>query len=320
VQELLADEGMTVTKGQLLAKLTTDTLDAQLALNAANIARAEASIAVARSGIVQAEAAQKEAANALERAKPLKQSGYVSSATFDQRESAASTADAKLRSSGDSLTSAQADKAALEATRTELTWKRSRAEIRAPSDGLINRRSARVGAVASAVSDPMFRIIARSEVELDADVAESDVHKIKDGQTATVAITGAGDVTGIVRLISSEVDRTTRLGKVKVFFGTNPGLRLGAFGRGSIVTAKSNGLAVPSSALVFTPEGATVQAVVDGRVVTRPVKVGLKTQLTTEILSGLAEGETLVAKSGSFLRQGDRVRPVIADTKVSGAL
>ena len=318
VESLAAEEGDTVTKGQILARLASDTLDAQLAQNEANIARADAAIAVARSGIVQAEASVKEANNAFERAKPLKQSGYVSGATFDQRESAASTAQSKLVSARDSLKSAEADKAVSEAQRKELAWKRSRSDIRSPVDGVISRRTARVGGVASAVNDAMFRIIANGEVELDAEVAESDMAKIREGQQAAISISGAGDVNGTVRLISSEVDRATRLGKVKVGFGVNPALRLGAFGHGSIVTAKSRGLSVPASAVVYASEGAIVQAIQDGRVVSRKVKTGLKTQTMIEVLDGLTEGDTIVAKSGSFLRDGDAVRPVIADTKVSG--
>ena len=139
-----------------------------------------------------------------------------------------------------------------------------------------------------------------------------------EGQKATIAVTGAGDVTGTVRLISGEVDRATRLGKVKVFFGVNPALRLGGFGRGTIATARSHGLSVPASALVYTPDGATVQAVRNGRVETRPVKVGLKTLQAVEIIEGVAEGDIVVAKSGSFLRDGDAVRPVPAETKLSG--
>lgn len=318
VEALSAEEGDAVTKGQVLARLASETLAAQLAQNEANTARADAAIAVARGGIVQAEASMKEANNAFERAKPLKEQGYVSGAVYDQRESAASTARSKLASSRDSLKSAEADKGVYEAQRRELAWKMSKTEVRSPVDGVVSRRSARVGGVASAQNDPMFRIIAKGEVELDAEVAESDMAKIHDGQAATVAITGTGEVAGSVRLISSEVDRATRLGKVKVFFGVNPGLRLGAFGRGAIVTAKSRGLSVPTSAVVYSTDGAAVQAVKDGRVESRRVKAGLKTQTSIEILEGVAEGETIVARSGSFLRNGDAVRPVTAETKFSG--
>ncbi len=319
VLELLADEGDTVSKGQVLARLANDSLQAQLAQSEANIARADAAIAVARSTIVQAEVTVKEAANAFERAKPLKQSGYVSGATFDQREAAANTSQSKLVAARDGLTSAMADKAALEAQRRELTWKNGRTEVRSPVDGLISRRTARVGGVASAQSDAMFRIIARGEVELDAELPESDVGKVREGQMAHVFVTGSGDVSGTVRLISSEVDRSTRLGKIKVFFGVTSGLRLGAFGRGTIDTGKSHGLAVPPSAVVYTPDGATVQVVVDNKVVTRSVKTGLKTQKLIEIVEGLSDGDTIVAKSGSFLRNGDAVRPIFAATKISGA-
>ena len=317
VLEVLADEGDKVTKGQVLARLANETLQAQVAQNEANVARADASIASARSGIVQAETTVKEANNAFERAKPLKKSGYLSGATYDQRESASNMADSKLNSARDNLTSANADKTALEAQRRELDWKMNYTEVRTPADGIVSRRTARVGSVASAVGDPMFRIIARGEVELDSELAESDVAKIREGQKAVVSITGLGEVAGTVRLISTEVDRSTRLGKVKVFFGANPALRLGAFGRGTIETGRSHGLSVPTSAVVYTLDGALVQAVVDGRVASRHVKTGLKTQTAIELVEGITEGETIVAKSGSFLRDGDAVRPIFADAKIS---
>jgi HlyD family secretion protein len=310
VLELNADEGDTVTKGQVLARLTSESLDAQMAQNEANIARASAAIAVANSGIVQAEASLKEARNAFDRAKPLKQQGYLSGATFDQRESAASNADSKLASARDGLRSAEADKAAFEAARRELTWKRGNAEVKSPADGIVSRRSARVGAVASAIGDPMFRIIARGELELDAEIAEGDIAKVSEQALAHVAVIGVGDVEGRVRLISSEVDKTTRLGKVKIFFGKNTALRLGAFGRGTIETARARGPAVPSSALIFTPDGATIQTVVENRVVTKRIKTGLKSAGFVEIREGLSTGDVIVVKAGSFLREGDVIRPI----------
>ena len=318
ILELLADEGDTVKAGQVLARLSNETLQAQLAQNDANLARADAAIAVASSTIVQAEATAKEASNAFERAKPLAKSGYLSDALFDQRQSAANTAQSKLVAARDGLVSAQADKTSLEAQRRELMWKFNRTEVRSPVEGLVSRRPARLGSVASAVSEPMFRIIARAEVELDAEMSESDVGKVRVGQKATVNVTGAGEVTGTVRLISSEVDRTTRLGKVKVFFGVNPQLRLGAFARGTIETGRSHGLSAPTSAVVYGADGVTLQAVIEGRIETHRVKTGLKTQMAIEIVEGAKEGDTIVAKSGSFLRNGDAVRPLFAETKVSG--
>ena len=85
VLELAVDEGDMVKAGQILARLAHETLDAQLAQNDANRARAKASISQAGSTIAQAEARVVEARNNFDRAKPLKQSGYLSSSTYDTR-------------------------------------------------------------------------------------------------------------------------------------------------------------------------------------------------------------------------------------------
>jgi multidrug efflux pump subunit AcrA (membrane-fusion protein) len=110
VRELLADEGDHVKKGQVLARLVTDQIDAQLAQNEASLARSTAAIAQARSQIAQAEAQSTEAAAQLERAKPLKKSGYMSGATYDERESAARTTAAQLLAAQEGLTAAEAAK------------------------------------------------------------------------------------------------------------------------------------------------------------------------------------------------------------------
>ncbi len=314
---LSAEEGDTVKKGDVLARLSSATLDMQLAQSEANIARAGASIAIARSAIVQAEAAEKEAEQAFDRARPLRQSGTISEATFDQRDSASKTAKARLVSSRDSLKSAEADKAALEAAQREIVWRKERSDIRSPVDGIVSRRTARVGAVATAIGDPLFRIIAKGEVELDAEIAERDLGRVKDGQEALINITGVGEVRGTVRLISSEVERATRIGRARISLGVNPAIKLGAFGRGSVETARSRGIGVPTSAVVFAADGTTVQIVSDGKVNTRAVTTGLATQTLIEIVKGIAEGDTVVAKAGSFLRDGDSVRPIFASTKLS---
>src|SRR5499433_3937036 len=103
ITQVLADEGMRVTKGDVLARLVADTLDAQLAQNDAALARATASIAQARSSIVQAEARLVESRNAFERAKPLRQSGVMAESAYDTREQAARTAEAQLVAARDGL-------------------------------------------------------------------------------------------------------------------------------------------------------------------------------------------------------------------------
>jgi len=315
VLELLAEEGDRVAEGDLLARLEDETLRAELAQNDAALARAKAAIARARSEIVSAEAREHEAASALERAKPLQKSGYLADSAFDQREAAARTAAAQLVAARDGLSLAEAEKAQTEAQRRQIAWRLDKTEIRAPAAGLISRRNARIGGLASGAADPMFRIIAKGEIELDGEVPEADLAKLKVGQKALITIAGVGEVEGKVRLVSPEIDRATRLGRVRIFLGDDAGLRIGSFGRGSVVTARGDGLVVPATAVLFAPGGPEVQVVEDGRVVTRSVTTGLKSGDRIEVTSGLAEGDAVVAKAGTFLRDGDAVRPVPAPSR-----
>jgi RND family efflux transporter MFP subunit len=319
VTEVLADEGQRVKKGDVLARLVSDTLEAQLAQNEAGLARATAAIAQARSAIVQAEARLTETRNAFERAKPLKVAGHMADSAYDQREQAARTAEAQLVAARDGLKVAQAEKAQIEAQHREINWRRGRTEVVAPADGIISRRVARVGGFAAGAAEPMFRIVAKGEIELDAEVTETRVGAVKEGQRARVETAGA-TVEGTVRLVSPEIDKATRLGRVRIFLGDKDALRVGAFARGVIEAASSRGLSVPASAVLYEPEGAVVQVVRNNRVETRRIVTGLAAGALVEVRRGLAQDDLVVARSGTFLRDGDAVRPVLADkTRLSAA-
>ncbi|MGE0054236.1 MAG: efflux RND transporter periplasmic adaptor subunit [Hyphomicrobium sp.] len=317
VVDLLADAGDEVKKGQVLARLVSDQLDAQLAQNDANLAGADASIARARSQITEAEARAKEAQAQLDRAIPLKKSGYLSGSVFDERESAARTSKAIVIAARDALKSAEAQRLQVEAQRRELEWKRSNTQVTSPVDGIVSRRNARIGAIASAAGDPMFRIIQKGEIELDAEVIETDIIKVKEGQKAIVTVPGVGEYDGTVRLVSPEIDKTTRLGRVRIFLGKKPELRVGSFARASIETGRSHGIAVAPSSIMFDPSGTYVQVVVDDKVARRDVKTGLVANGLVEVTSGLAEGDIIVERSGTFLRDGDVIKPVFASEKTA---
>ncbi len=317
IVEVLADEGDKVAKGQVLARLVTDTLDAQLAQNDAALAKATAAIAQANSNLVSAQAKLVEARNAYDRGRPLRQSGIISEAVQDTRESAAKVAESALVAARDAIAAAEADRKQIEALRRELDWKRGRTEVFAPAGGVVSRRVARVGGYAAGAADPMFRIVARNEVELEAEVLDTQIARIREGQAATIALAGGGEAKGKVRIVSPEIDKTTRLGRVRVFLGDNDKLRIGGFARGAIVTAESRGLGVPASAILYGDSGASVQVVVDNRVVTRPVTLGLTSGAETEVRAGLSDGDIVVARAGSFLREGDAVRPIRKAAKLS---
>src|SRR4029450_1704213 len=106
----------------------------------------------------------------------------------------------------------------------------------APADGIVGRAMPPVGGYAAGAAEPMFRIVANGEVELDAEVTETRMAAVKVGQPARVEVAGGGEVVGTVRLVSPEVDKATRLGRVRIYLGDNPDLRVGAFARGTVET------------------------------------------------------------------------------------
>lgn len=312
VLEILVDEGAQVARGQVLARLVAATLEAQLAQNDATLARNSAASAQARSAIVEAEARLNEARNAMGRTTTLRNSGHVSEAVYDQRESAFKLAEAQLVAARDGLKATEAERAQIEAQRRELNWRRSKTEVTAPADGVISRRTARIGGMASLIrEEPMFRMIANGEIELDAEVPQAHMARLVVGQKARIAIPGSGEVAGSVRLVAPAVDRSTRLGQVRILLDKDSSLRIGTFARGEIEVARGIGLAVPRSAVLFGKSGPSVQVVDKDTVATRPIVIGLSEAETMEIKSGVDEGTLVVVKSGTFLRNGDKVTPIL---------
>jgi HlyD family secretion protein len=318
VLEILVEEGAQVTRGQVLARLVAATLDAQLAQNDATLARNAAATAQARSAIAEAEARLTEARNAMARTTTLKNAGHVSESVYDQRESAFKLAEAQLVAARDGLKASEAERAQIEAQRRELDWRRSKTDVTAPADGVISQRKGRIGGMAALVSqEPMFRMIANGEIELDAEVPQAHMARLAVGQKARVSIPGSGEVAGSVRLVAPAVDPTTRLGQVRILLNKDANLRIGTFARGEIEVARGAGLAVPRSAVLFGKSGPSVQVVEADTVVTRPVTLGLTEPDAIEITSGVSEGTLVVAKSGTFLRNGDRVNPVVLPRTVA---
>jgi len=91
-------------------------------------------------------------------------------------------------------------------------------------------------------------------------------------------------------------------------------LRIGAFGEATITLQQRCGPGLPLSAVLYDSGKAIVQVVRDSQVETRRVTVGLIKNGNAEISQGLQVGETVVARAGSFVRDGDRVRVRAAST------
>jgi HlyD family secretion protein len=184
--------------------------------------------------------------------------------------------------------------------------------VQAPTAGVISSRFAVIGTVASARAEPLFRIAAKGEMELLAETPVKTIASVAVDQSAKIEIVGVGEMPGKVRLVSTAINPTTQLGQVRLFVGSDPRLRVGAFGRATIDIGRRCGAAIPLSAVLYGPGGAVVQVVRDSRIETRRVSVGLLSAGQAEIREGLSPGDMVVARAGTFLREGDRVRSVIA--------
>ncbi len=319
VLTLTVEEGDRVAKDQVLATLVKDTLQVQLSQNSAALARRKAVIAQAKSLVTEAQARLSAAKAQLDRARPLKRKGILSGAVYDERQAAASMAKAQLASAHDGIAVAEADLAQDMAQRRDIEWRLARTEIRAPAAGIVSRRAARVGALATGAGDPMFRIIQDGEIELDGEITETQISKVKTGMKARLEVAGVGTVEGIVRIVSPEVSRQTRLGHVRITLEQNTSLKIGAFARGTIETARNRGLGIPMAAVMYTSDAKHVLRVDGDKVQRRQIKTGLQSGGLIEVTSGLSENDRVVAKAGTFLRDGDRIRAVVPDPVVSEA-
>jgi multidrug efflux pump subunit AcrA (membrane-fusion protein) len=184
--------------------------------------------------------------------------------------------------------------------------------VKAPAAGTIYAMSAAIGAIAASAGEPLFRIAQDGEMELSATTPVNTMQRLAQDQTATVQVIGVGELPGKVQLVSTAINQTTQLGEVRIFVGADRRLRVGAFGRGMISIERRCEPAIPLSAVLYGSGDAFVQVVRDNRIETRRVRVGLIKGGNAEIQEGLAIGDTVVARAGAFVRDGDRVRSIAA--------
>jgi HlyD family secretion protein len=187
--------------------------------------------------------------------------------------------------------------------------------VQAPVAGLIAQSSAVIGAIASGRGEALFTIITRSEFDLIGMVPTRDLGKLKINQTARIKVVGAPEVDGKVSLVAPTVQPDSQLGQVRLQVTSNQRLLVNSSGRALIKTSQSCGVAVPLTAVLYETAGTVVQVVRRDRVETKRVEVGLMYGGQVEIRDGLAEGDMVVARAGSLLREGDPVRPVTASAE-----
>jgi HlyD family secretion protein len=320
IESLAADLGDRVEAGQVMAVLADDTLILQRSQLEASLAAAEAAVAQAEAQLADVRAAADEAVRARDRAEMLRSEGTVSQAALDQARAAATSALARVRATEQGLAAARAQRELVALQIADVDLRLQRTRITAPVAGVVIARNAQIGAIASAAGQPMFVLVRDGLLELRADLAETDLLRVQPGQSATLRPVGSSEpLTGTVRLVDPTVDAVTRLGRVRIAIDDPARVRAGLFAEAEILVARRTAPAVPVTAVLARPGGgARVLRVNAGGIVEEvPVRTGIRDGAFVEIIEGLAEGDTVVARAGAFVRPGDRINPVPADAALS---
>jgi RND family efflux transporter MFP subunit len=276
--------GDVVKRGQVLATFAADSVQADLAQTRAALAEAEATLAEA-------------AANA-QRARELQPTGALSAQQINQYLTAERTAQARL----------EAQRAAAQVQQLRLR----QTQVLAPDHGVISARNATVGAVLPAGQE-LFRLIRQSRLEWRAEVAATDLARLRPGMTVSVTPAGGAPIKGQLRMVAPTVDAATRNGLVYVDL-PNPGMvRAGMFARGEFQIGSTEALTLPQSAVLLRDGFSYVLRVgPDAKVTQTKVAVGRRSGDRIEISGGLDRDARVVASGGGFLTDGDTVRVVEA--------
>jgi macrolide-specific efflux system membrane fusion protein len=202
------------------------------------------------------------------------------------------------------LYNAQAQVSNAQATRETLQAQLKDAVLTAPIDGVVTAVNLTVGLEAPA-GDAI--VIDSSGLQVTADVVESDVPQMTVGQSATVTISAVGaDLTGTVVAIAPGATTGSTSGGVVSYpvtisiQGAPATVRPGMTASITITIDSATGvLTVPAAALRGTAGSYTVlvmgtDAQSAAQPVSTPVQVGLVTNTTAEIKSGLSAGEVVV--------------------------
>ena len=273
VNSVTVAEGDSVRQGQIIAQLERQPFEDQRRQAVATVSQAKAQVENARAN--------------LERNQQLFERGIAAGKEVEDAKAQMATGQSALE----------------QATATLNTAERNveRASVRSPISGQVVKRMVSVGEqVDGTAAQPIAEIANTDRVELAANVPSEHLRRIKIGQRATVETDASAgqSVAGNVLAIAPAVDTTTNAGLVRIRVA-NPdhALKVGMFAEAHVVLDRHDGLAVPPSAVVRTPEGASVY-VLSGDIAQRTaVKTGLEKPDAVEILDGVTEGQTVLTSS-----------------------
>jgi HlyD family secretion protein len=310
VNEILIDEGMQVEPGQVLARL--DDSDARARLASASAER-EATAATLGELRVNLENAERE----LRRVDALWDKGLVAEQARDQARMAVDGLRARQALAREQVAAADARVRVAQQDLDNCT-------VRAPFGGIVVSKDAQRGEMVSPVSagggftrTGIATIVDMSSLEIEVDVNESYIARVKAGQPVTAVLDAYPDwqVPAKVRTVIPTADRQKATVKVRATFDRldprilpDMGVKVTFLGDEPSAPAAAGRVLIPKTALQEKDGAAAVFVHREGRVERRAVRLGQARGNEHEVIAGLADGDAVVTTGVNELRDGQPVR------------
>lgn len=287
------DRGVSVSRGDVLARYDAATFHTQLLGSRAAVAAGEAAVAAA--------------SQRLESAGVLHAAGAISDQDLREAKSGAKAAAAQLAAAR--AQAAQAEEAA------------NRATVRAAIGGIVSARLVSEGE-AVRPGQPLFRIVDVDTLELAARVPAGALGTFERGDRVIFEIGGSAGrrLSGYVDRIEPVADAATRQVGIYARLPNLDGRLVGGlYASGQIVTREVRGAVLPAGSLANGADGVVhVLAVEDGRLVRRQVRVLARDAAEdVVVVDGVDPGARIVARPGADLEPGTLVE-MVGEARVGG--
>ncbi len=215
------------------------------------------------------------------------------------------------------VNAARGSASALEANLARINDLKNYLTVRAPFAGVITQRNIDVGALVNEGSTLLYRIAQTDRLRTYLNVPQADAGNVRVGQHATLEITGRAGVKfpGEVTRTANALDPATRTLLVEVQVANAAGtLMPGMYAQVDLAVPRQDPpLVIPGDTLVVRSDGPQAAVVgPDGVVHFARIKLGRDFGDHLEVLEGLQLGQQLVANPSDVVREGVKVKPVLA--------
>jgi HlyD family secretion protein len=192
ITELTVQEGDSVKKGQLLARVYADILATQRDQAAAGVNQQQAQVQNATASLESFKARAEQAERQYKRQKQLFDDKVISRLEYEQAENAWLTAKADYAAAQQTINSGKASVQSAQANLQVANKNLGRTTVVAPMNGIVSllnvKKGERVVGSNMMAGTEMMRIADMRVIEVRVDVGENDIPKVKIGDTALVEV------------------------------------------------------------------------------------------------------------------------------------